>query len=111
MTIVVTIMVVVAVAMAAEVFIVDGMRPPISVVPFPFMEARGAPGIEPDPHMVRPEIIIVAANDADIFNAVVHICVRNRLHDDYWRRRRGGHNSYRRSGNGDLHVHIRTCYQ
>lgn len=78
----------------------DGMGAPIGVEAFVIVEASEPDIVAPNPDMVRPEIDIRAAHEADKFDAVPNIVIRDedyagirhnnrrRCWSDYDRRRR-----------------------
>lgn len=74
-----------------------GMRAPVGVALFPLMETHQPDGIARQPVAAGTQIKIICANDADEFEAVPNIRVRNRYGDD---RRRDLH---RHNGRRRLH--------
>src|ERR1700761_3628259 len=62
---------------AAILFIADGVSAPISMPSFPVMESCHAGGIQSQPDVVRPKIIILVAHHPDVFVAIPNIRIRN----------------------------------
>ena len=81
--------------------IADGMITPVGMNPFPGMEAHRAVGIQGQPDVAGSKIVILVANNADVFDAVPDVVVWNRLNRDG-----GSWNCYH--GYGHLHLHHRS---
>jgi len=71
----------------AIIYIVSGVGVPIRVDPFPIMKTRHAEGFTTNPDVVRPQIVVHTADDADVFVTVPDVIIRIHVHR-YHRRRR-----------------------
>lgn len=92
---------VMSVSIAAVEFIADGMVAPVGMNPFPVVETRRAVNIQSQPDVVGSQIVILAAHNADIFDPVPDISIRNTYFHRYcrwcwcWHDYHGGWNLHR----------------
>jgi hypothetical protein len=82
----------------SETVIPNGLGAPIRMVSFPSMETRQSIPVTSQPDIAGPQIEIPVANDADKFNTIPDVAVRNhywlnrcrshyhRCRDDDWQR-------------------------
>jgi hypothetical protein len=94
----------------AEIHVDGGMGAPIRMSPFPIVKSREPIRVAIDPDVAGSEIIICAANNADKFDSVPDISIRNAHFHRYCGR--WCHDYYRRRcGHADLNRDYRPCHQ
>ena len=98
---------VMSVSVVAIEFVADGMVAPVGMTPFPIVEARRAASIQGQPDVVGSQIIILATNNADKFDAVPDISIRNA---DFHRNGRSG-NCYHGCRQLDFHRRSRNLHR
>src|SRR5580698_9675054 len=89
-TIVIAIMsprVVVALGVAAIFIVVNGVLGPVVMLAFPAVEEGQTVAGQRQPHIAGTQIVILVADHADVFGAIIHIGIRNTTNGDSDRRR------------------------
>ena len=72
-----------SVAIRAVMVIANGVAPPIRMPAYPAMKTSQPDGIADYPDVAGPQVVILVANDADIFVTVPNVIIGN----IYWSRR------------------------
>src|SRR5579864_7065090 len=86
-------------SISSETIIVNGMGAPITVVSFPSMKTLEPEWVGEQPDIAGPQIIILAANETDVFVAIPDVIVRNHYRPCFnLHRRRGGRHNHRCRG-------------
>ena len=80
-----------SVAVVPVMIIANSVFPPVSMVPFPSVEAFQPPRFTTQPDIARPQIEIGSAYQADVFVTVPVIIVGNFIHHHDRRRRVHNH--------------------
>jgi len=65
------------VGIVTETVVADGVVAPVGMDSFPVVKARHANRIKRQPDIARPQVKIRAANDADVFDSVPDVSIRN----------------------------------
>jgi hypothetical protein len=85
----------VSLGITAVMFIVNGMSVPIRMIPFPAVKAPKPPWFTNNPDMARSQIVILTADDADVFVTVPDVIIRIHSHRHHGRGRFHGHTAIR----------------
>src|SRR5579862_5879591 len=83
--------VVIVMSAVAVTIIVNGMVVPIRVIPFPAMKALKPPWFTNNPDLARSQIVILTADNADVFVTVPDVIIRIHSHRHHGRGRFHGH--------------------
>jgi len=81
----------VAMGIAAETVVANGVGAPIGMAMFPAVETVEPEGVADQPDIAGSEIEILVAHETDVFITIPHVIVRNGHHgwgNDHRRRRR-----------------------